>query len=131
MGALTVADTDALIDFFAGTDPMAGAVRALLEAGDLGVTTVSLFELGCGARRPDQQDDIRRLGQAAAVLPLDEAAAWQAAGAWRHLRRAGQSLATADLLIAGCCLAAGVRLLTRNASHFGRVPGLLLAPHPS
>ena len=32
----------------------------------------------------------------------------------------------ADLLIAGCCLASGLPLLTRNTAHFSRVRGLKL-----
>ncbi len=130
MGTPTVADTDALIDYFSGREPVAGRVRALLAAGDLAVTTVSLFELACGARTPREMEDVRRLGNALLVLPLTDRAAWEAARVWQNLRDVGRALDTADMLIAGCCLASGLPLLTRNAEHFRRVQGLALAEPP-
>ncbi|HEV2283658.1 MAG TPA: type II toxin-antitoxin system VapC family toxin [bacterium] len=127
MAAPVVCDTDALIDYFAGSGPLAPAVRGLLETGALAVTTITLFELACGARTPDKQADIRRLAGTARVLDVTPSAAWEAARVWRGLRDTGRPLNTADVLIAGCCLAEGLSLLTRNAEHFSRVPGLLLA----
>lgn len=130
MGTPTVADTDALIDYFSGRDPMAGRVRTLLAAGDLAVTTVSLFELACGARTPREMEDVRGLGNALLVLPLTNKAALEAAQVWQSLHDTGRALDTADTLIAGCCLASGLPLLTRNAEHFSRVRGLALAESP-
>lgn len=127
MAAPVVCDTDALIDYFAGAGPLAPAVRQLLETGTLAVTTITLFELACGARAAHEQADIRRLAGAARTLDVTPAAAWEAAQVWRHLRDAGRPLNTADVLIAGCCLAAGLSLLTRNSEHFSRVPRLVLA----
>jgi len=127
MAAPVVCDTDALIDYFVGSGPLAPAVRSLLETGTLAVTTITLFELVCGARTPDEQADIRRLSGTARTLDITPAAAWEAARVWRLLRGAGRTLNTADVLIAGCCLAEGLSLLTRNSEHFLRVPGLALA----
>jgi predicted nucleic acid-binding protein len=128
MEAPVVCDTDALIDYFVGAGPLAPAVRKLLEKGSLAVTTVTLFELACGAGTADEQADIRRLSGVARTLDLTPAAAWQAAQVWRQLREAGQSLNIPDVLVAGCCLAEGLALLTRDSEHFGRIPGLTLAP---
>ncbi len=127
MAAPIVCDTDALIDYFAGAGPLVPAVRRLLERGTLAVTTVTLFELACGARTQDERGDIRRLSTTARILDVTPAAAWEAARVWRHLRETGRPLNTADVLIAGCCLAEGLSLLTRNTEHFSRVPGLALA----
>ena len=38
------------------------------------------------------------------------------------------STALADCLIAGICIARSAALLTRNVSHFARIPGLALVP---
>jgi predicted nucleic acid-binding protein len=122
-----VCDTDALIDYFAGSGPLVARVRSLLESGALALTIVTVFELACGARTEEEEADVRRLLSAAQVLDLTPAAAWEAARVWRHLRSAGRSLNTADVLTAGCCLAAGLSLLTRDAGHYSRVPGLRLA----
>lgn len=41
-----------------------------------------------------------------------------------HLKKAGEPIATMDLLIAITALDAGAPLVTRNVRHFQRVPGL-------
>jgi predicted nucleic acid-binding protein len=47
-----------------------------------------------------------------------------AAAVNRHLEGQGGRIGAPDTLIAGTCLDAGLPILTRNARHFGRVPGL-------
>jgi len=119
-----VVDTDVLIDFFAGVSPAAEAIARLLEEDRLTITTLTVFELACGAQKEEQLRDLELLIQAAQVLPLDEAAALHAGAIYRELRAKGQVLDIPDLLIAGCCLAAGLPLFTRNTGHFRRVKNL-------
>lgn len=121
-----VVDTDVLIDYFAGISPSAEAVTRLLREDHLAVTTLSLFELACGAQTPQQLQDIELLVEAAHLLGLDVPAALRAGAIYRELRQRGQLLGTADLLIAGCCLTEELPLLTRNVEPFGRVRGLKL-----
>jgi tRNA(fMet)-specific endonuclease VapC len=61
------------------------------------------------------------------ALPLDAAAADRAAAVRRTLEKQGRSIGMGDSLIAGIVLAQQGALLTRNRSHFERVPGLLLS----
>ena len=84
-------------------------------------------ELLVGARTRRQLHDVQVLLSAIQTLPLDEPAADRAAEVKRHLDREGQSIGMADSLIAGIVLAHDAILLTRNARHFGRVPGLVLS----
>ncbi len=121
-----VADTDVLIDFFSGAEPAAGAVTKLLMEDRLAVTTLTLFELACGIRTEGQLRDLELLTQAAFVVVLDSRAALKAGAVYRELRAKGELIGVADLLIAGCCLAAEMPLLTRNREHFERVRGLEL-----
>ena len=116
-----VADTDVLIDFFSGVEPAAGAVTKLLMEDRLAVTTLTLFELACGIRTEGQLRDLELLTQAAFVVVLDSRAALKAGAVYRELRAKGELIGVADLLIAGCCLAAEMPLLTRNREHFERV----------
>lgn len=97
-----------------------------MQEDRLAVTALTLFELACGAQTPDQLHDLELLAQAAYSVHLDGPSALQAGALYRELRAKGQLLETADLLIAGCCLAGQLPLLTRNAEHFGRVRGLEL-----
>jgi len=127
MARPVVIDTDVAIDYFAGVTPQAEAVRRLLAENRLALTSVSLFELACGAQTDAQRQDVERLGRAAHVLALDGAAARRAGELFGELKRAGRLLDMADLLIAGCCLRAAWPLLTRNEKHFGRIESLALA----
>lgn len=128
MGQDVVVDTDVLIDYFAGVSPSpsAEAITKLLQEDRLAVTALTLFELACGAQTEEQLHDLELLGQAAHLIPLDGPAALRAGAIYRELRAKGQLLEVADLLIAGCCLAGQMPLLTRNTEHFSRVRGLEL-----
>jgi len=127
MDTAVVVDSDILIDYFAGLSPSAEAVQRLLETDLLAITTLTVFELDCGAQSEEAHRDIELLVQASrAILSLSTDAAYQAATQFRKLRRRGDLLDTPDLLIAGCCLAAGLPLLTRNTQHFERISELRL-----
>lgn len=124
---MTVADTDVLIDFLAGTGVSADRVAELLAAGVLHTTVISRFELLAGSRNARQQERILKLLAAVPALPLNTDGADCAARIRQGLERRGQPIGMADSLIAGIVIANHGRLLTRNRRHFERVPGLHLA----
>jgi tRNA(fMet)-specific endonuclease VapC len=124
--AVIAADTDVLIDFLSGAEPGATQIAGYVAADQLQTTAVTCFELLSGAGEGKRGDAIRRLLAALPVLPLDRAAAEQAAAIRRDLDRAGQTIGMADSLIAGIALTHGVRLFTRNRKHFERVAHLKL-----
>lgn len=130
---MVVADTDVLIDALdKEREPARTWLRGLIERGELATTSVNLFELTRGPRTTVHQ--LERLHEAldrVEILPVTSGAADVAAAVSRLLGRRGQAIADPDLLIAGVCLAAGLPLLTRNAVHFRRIPGLVLAPLPA
>lgn len=61
-----------------------------------------------------------------AVLDVDTQTADVAANLHHQLRLAGALIDDADLLIAATCVHHGATLVTRNTSHFQRIPGLQL-----
>lgn len=124
---MIVADTDVLIDFLTGHEPVATRIARELEGGRLATTAVSRFELRAGVRNPKQERAVRQLLDALVTLDLDARAADRAADVRRSLEKAGAPIGMADSLIAGIVLQAGGRLLTRNRRHFERVAGLALA----
>lgn len=125
--ALLIADTDVLIDFLAGHNPMAQRIATHLEEGMLCTTAVTRFELMSSARTATQERRIRQLLDALSTLPLDNAAADQAAHVRQAMERKGSSIGMGDSLIAGIVLCHRGILMTRNRRHFERVPGLILS----
>lgn len=123
---MIVADTDVLIDFLAGVEPLASRVGDEIEAG-LATTAVTRFELRAGVRTARQEKAVAGLLEGLVTLPLDTTAADRAAAVRRALEEAGTGIGMADSLIAGITLAHGGSLLTRNRRHFERVPELKLA----
>lgn len=124
---MIVADTDVLIDFLRGREPLADRVDRELSTGALATTAVTAFELRSGARSEQESEVVGTLLGALQLLPLDAAAASRAAEVRRGLEADGQPIGMADYLIAGVCLARSAILLTRNRDHFERVPDLALA----
>lgn len=123
--ALTVADTDVLIDFLAGKGKSAERVARELDGGELVMTVIARFELLSGMTGRSQEA-LSALLEAVPALPLDSPAADRAAEVRRNLERSGQPIGMGDSLIAGIVLAVGGDLLTRNTRHFSRVNGLRL-----
>ncbi len=123
---MILADTDVLIDFLRGAG-QADRVELELSHGALATTVVTRFELLAGARSDRQQHAVQDLLGGIPALPLDTAAADEAADIRRELEQRGQCIGMADSLIAGIARSRHLLLLTRNRRHFERVDGLGLA----
>ncbi len=123
---MIVADTDVLIDYLAGVQPVARQVLGYVETERLKITAITVFELLSGASEGRRGEMIRKLAGALDVLPLDRPASERAAAVRRTLEQRGQPIGMGDSLIAGIALAGGFPLFTRNRKHFERVPGLEL-----
>jgi tRNA(fMet)-specific endonuclease VapC len=121
---LILADTDVLIDYLMGTQPMASQVLEYSESDTLQTSAITCFELLSGAKEGKRGDKVRHLVATIPVLPLDREAATRAAAVRQQLTRSGFSIGMADSLIAGIALANGLPLLTRNRKHFEHVEGL-------
>jgi predicted nucleic acid-binding protein len=123
---MTVADSDVLIDYLSGAEPMAGVVAGHVRSGRLATTVVNVFELRSGLRSARQRRALDDLLAATTLLPLEVAAADRAAAIRRELEARGKGIGLADCLIAAICLENGAGLMTRNVQHFGRIQGLSL-----
>lgn len=123
---MILADTDVLIDYLNGVQPMASRIRQHAQSGRLRTSAVTCFELLSGAGQNKRGDDVRQLIADMLVLPLDLESAARAAVVRKGLNAKGFSIGMADSLIAGTVLANGMQLLTRNRKHFQHVEGLHL-----
>lgn len=123
---MILADTDVLIDFLAGVQPVTAQIIRYVENDQLKTSAITCFELLSGAAEGPRGDAVRSLVAELDVLPLDRDAAERAAGVRRRLQAAGQAIGMGDSLIAGIALAHEATVFTRNRKHFERVTGLNL-----
>jgi tRNA(fMet)-specific endonuclease VapC len=103
-----------------------GPGRRFLEThGDweLCIALTTAGELACGPRLQDRsawEALVRRFR----VLTPDLDTSWTYGQAFRYLKDNGLPVGANDLWIAAVAVVHGLPLVTRNASHFRRVPGL-------
>jgi tRNA(fMet)-specific endonuclease VapC len=124
--AVILADTDVLIDYLNGKQPIFDQVSEYIRSDNLQTSSVNCFELLSGARSGKRADRVHRLVDTIAVLPLDLDSARKAAEVRQRLEESGGSIGMADSLVAGIALANDLPLMTRNRKHFEAVEGLRL-----
>ena len=122
---MKLVDTDLLIDLqreYVKGEP--GPAMAFLRAHEgvaLAISTVSVLEFLEGYGHPRAGE---RLLEAYVRLPVTDSVARRGSRLRRTLRAEGQMIGDFDVLIAATAVDAGVPLVTANATHFKRVPGL-------
>ena len=122
---MPLADTDVLIDYLAGKGE-AEEIDRLLRQGALRTTVITRFELLAGAKNPKQVGRVVQLLEAVPTFGLDDPSTYVASEIEKSLKLAGKAMGMADSLIAGIVIRNHGVLLTRNRSHFDRIPGLRL-----
>ena len=123
-----VVDSDVLIDYLRGTGPGRDLLRSLIRGSGYTVTAVTAFELALGRSYAQNSKPVHAL-LAVPLLTLTRKAGLRGGALLSELKRRGQAIDIRDAMQAGICLEAGATLVTRNISHFERVPGLRLS-HP-
>ena len=124
---MIAADTDVLVDALHGKSPGVDRVREALEKGTL-ATSITVFELLSGAKRPKQREAVEALLAGLEIIPFSHAPSIRAAEIRRELEGEGSTIGRADYLIAGICVHGDLALLTRNRKHFERIRSLALRP---
>ncbi|MEX2108789.1 MAG: type II toxin-antitoxin system VapC family toxin [Solirubrobacterales bacterium] len=129
MAGRAVLDSDVLIDYLRGAGPGRDLVRALVGGAGYRVTAVTAFELALGRSYRENPRPVHAL-LSAPLLTLTRKAGLRGGALLGELRRSGEAIDIRDAMQAGICLEAHAVLVTRNVSHFDRVPGLRVS-HPS
>lgn len=121
---MTILDTDFLVALLKGD-------LAVVEKADLipspGTTVINAFELYYGAKRAMNDtalEEVKSLLQSLDLFSLDDDAAMKAGEIQGALAKGGRPINVSDVLIAGIVLTRNEELLTRNADHFSKIPGL-------
>jgi len=118
-------DTSFLLDYLDGVEATAEFLAGH-EEKPFFAPSLALFEVYRGAARTGGSEGIERVASAlewAEPLPLEDAAAKEAALIEAELLDAGERVNLGDTLIAGVCRHNGARIVTRD-KHFDRVEGL-------
>lgn len=124
-------DSDVVAEFIRGRDPIVRA-RALAYLNRYSKAEVSLltrYEVrrGWKARRASRLLSLlETFCRQNTVHAIDESIIDRAADLWADLSRAGLPIGDSDPLIAATALHHGLGVATRNVSHFGRIPGLVV-----
>ncbi len=129
MASGPVLDSDVLIDYLRGAGPGRDLVRALIPGTGYRVTAVTAFELALGRSYRERPQPVHAL-LAAPLLTLTRKAGLRGGALLGELRRGGDTIDVRDAMQAGICLETDATLVTRNVSHFERVPELRLI-HPA
>lgn len=124
-----VLDSDVLIDYLRGAGPGRDLVRALIKGAGYRVTAVTAFELALGRSYRENPRPVHVL-LGAPLLTLTRKAGLRGGALLGELQRSGEPVSIRDAMQAGICLETDSILVTRNTSHFERVPGLRLS-HPT
>lgn len=122
-------DTSLLIDITRGGNEAQRAAEAASAEGAV-TTELNAFELFTGAHHrgrpiPREMEAAGTALRGLDILPLTRAAALKGAAIVSLLRSRGRDIGALDVLIAAIALTHGVdTIVTKDATHFRRVPGL-------
>ena len=124
METIIIADTDVVIDFFSGVEPVSTTISELIRRDNLALTSVTLFELYAGIIGKKQLKQIEDLISVILVFPLDKKETETAATIYNELKQTGNLIGNQDILIAAICITHDLPLITRNTAHFSGISHL-------
>jgi len=121
---IVIADTDVIIDYFSGIEPIASVIEQLILEDSLALISVTVFELYAGITGKKRIKQIDNLTAILPVFPFEEKHAGTAAEIYNELKKAGNLIGNQDILIAGICITHDIPIITRNTDHFSRIARL-------
>jgi len=127
---IVIADTDVVIDFFSGAEPVASNIADLIQRDRLSLTSVTVFELYAGITGKKRLKHIDDLVSIMPVFPFEQKDAETSAQIYNDLKKAGKLIGNQDILIAGICINRDLSLVTRNTEHFSKISRLRLITFP-
>ncbi len=120
-------DTDILIEYFRGNEVVKGRIENLNEDDVLGVTWLSVYEFFKGifvSSKFDEENFLQDLINSVVVMEQTYGSARIGGEIYASLKRNGNLINDADILIASIMKDYNAVLVTNNEEHFKRVEGL-------
>lgn len=123
-------DTSILIEILRNNPTVLAHMRATVSAGDdVQVNALSYYEARRGLLNTHRVDKLRKFDafcRVFGIVYLDLAALDRASEIYSDLKKKGQLIEDADILIAAMTLVNNAVLVTDNVNHFRRISGLKL-----
>lgn len=98
-------------------------IAARRRSGQLGISVVSIAEIG-GGMRSGERGEVSRLIDSMRPFPVDVPIARRAGDLQRRYRRSHSTIGLGDYLIAATAGTYGLELATLNVRHFPMIAGL-------
>lgn len=120
-------DTDFIINYFNGKERNVSVINSILENPDPNIflTSITYYELLKGCYKSGNFEKnfafIRELKNFATILDFDQNCALFAAKIYNDLKKTGNMINEADILIASICLKYECKLLTENIKHYDKI----------
>ena len=121
-------DTSILIAFLRGEEDVVAKVEEYLEEFDsLSFSIITYYEILRGLKYIDNEKKLRdfeELMDKSEIITLEREIIDRASGIYADLKRRGELIEDADILIAASCPVKGMILITDNEEHFRRIENL-------
>ncbi|MCL5028491.1 MAG: type II toxin-antitoxin system VapC family toxin [Bacteroidetes bacterium] len=121
-----IIDTSILIEFLRSKNKYQTALWSLKENYFCYTTSVTVFELYCGAKTDVHTHDLEKLFRWLNILSFDEESAKLSSQIYRELKAKNQLIEYRDIFIAATAIKSGYTLATLNTKHFDRISRLSL-----
>ncbi|OGV99810.1 MAG: hypothetical protein A2W77_02465 [Nitrospinae bacterium RIFCSPLOWO2_12_39_16] len=120
-------DTDILIEYFRGDENIKNKLAILSKNDNIGITWLTVYEFFKGiflSGKLDEENFLRKLFNTCLILESSYESAKIGGEIYSSLKRKGQLISDADILIASIVKAHKATLISNNVSHFSRIEGL-------
>ena len=121
-------DTDTLSIFMRRPASLRAKARPYLaEHGQFTFSLITKYEILRGLKAKKAQRQLERFEERclrSIILPIGDDVIERASDIYADLKRRGELIGDADILIAACALVNGMGVVTNNERHFKRIDGL-------
>ena|SRR3989344_3930764 len=119
-----ILDTSFIIDLLRNNKAAIEKAKVIEQSEIIMTTTISIFELCQGIETKKEHEKMEKFVQGLISLELGMREAKIAGQISRELRTRGKMINSTDCLIAGIALSHHETVLTRDVSHFSKIPNL-------
>jgi len=120
-------DTDILIEYFRGNEPIKRKIENLTEEDSVGLTWLTFYEFFKGiflSGKLNEEKFLQGLATTCVIMEESYDAAKIGGEIYANLKKKGELINDADILIASIVKTHNAILVTNNVKHFSRVEGL-------